>query len=154
MDHRVDLGQRRPVSHQLQGEARGQAAVEQCNDHLGLADRHAPRLQVPLGVLQEPAADEHVHDPHADCRGPTLGAQLEPTRLGGVDPEARGLHEAVQRGIAGVRPGERQGFDDRVLGIGEQRRRAGEAERRRAQAPKRPGPEQHPLAVEPLRVAL
>jgi hypothetical protein len=152
--HRVDLAQRRAVPHQLQREAGGETSVKQRDDHLGLADRHAPRRDVPFGMPKQPATDEDVHDTHADRRRATLSARVEAAGLGRVDPEARGLHEAVQCGVAGVRPGQREWLDDRVLCVCEQGRRAREAERRWTQAPKRRRPEQHPISVKPVRIAL
>jgi hypothetical protein len=152
--HRVDLGSRQAMPHRLQREPSCEASVEQRHDHLGLADRYTPRVEVPFGVLQEAAADEHVHDPHPDRDATPRPAGFEASGLGRLDPEPGGLHEPVQRRVAGICAGERERLDDRVLGVREQRRCSREAERSRTEAPEGLRPAEHPISVKPLGVAL
>jgi hypothetical protein len=154
VQHRLDVGGGRPVAEQPHRVARREAAAEDRQERVGLADRHAPRRRVPLGVRQQPAAHEHVHHPHPQRRSPAGGAAVEAARLRHRDPERAGLEEPLAGAAAGVGAGQRQRLGHRVLGVGGQRDRAGEAEHVRAVAAEHRRAVGQPRAIEPRRIVV
>src|SRR5918911_585532 len=88
---------------------------------------HSPRpgeMLPPMSVSS--ASDWLIGTPHAAGSGGR--AVLQPAWLRHVDPEARGLHEAVVGAVARVAARERERLRDRALGVHLERRHAGVAE--------------------------
>ena len=151
VDQRPHLLGRGLVAEQPQRQGGHRAAADLRHLLVGLADRQAPGLGVPLLVVADALADRDVHDPHLHGRGPAGTALLEErSRSGGVDPEPGGLQEAAQRVVAGVPTGERERHRHRTLGVDLQGDHARDAEQHRAPATPDRGPELDQVTVDPV----
>src|SRR4051794_33777982 len=97
-------------------------------------------------------AEEYVHD--ANTHGGRAAWRSWPgaARLGHVDPEARGFHEAVEGRVARVLAGHAQRLHDRILCVREQRRHPEKAENSRAPTPEEQGAAFDQIVIDPWRI--
>src|SRR5690606_40327364 len=96
VEERLDLVTRGEVAEEAQAVARDEAPTHEREERVALADGHAPRVEIPLGMREEPGADEDVHEPYAERGADADAARPEPAGRGHVDPERGRLEAAAQ----------------------------------------------------------
>src|SRR3984893_8445285 len=150
--HRFGVRGGRSVAEFVHAQPCAEPTRQQRDGGFGLVDRFTPCGQVPLRVAGDPMPEKDVHDANPHGGGAARRSGSGAAGFGYVDPEARGLHEAVEGGVARVLTGHAERLQYRVFGVREQGGDTEEAENGRAAPPEEKGATFDEIVMDPWRI--